>query len=48
MTVSWLPSSRPAFEEALGEQARAARVLVVLGGVLAAGREVADEAACAR
>ena len=34
--------------QALGEEARAAGVLVVLGGVLAAGREVADEAACAR
>ena len=34
---------RPALDEALGEEARAAGVLVVLGGVLAAGGEVADE-----
>ena len=43
MTVIWLAVEEAAVEEALGEDARAAGVLVVLGDVLAAGGEVADE-----
>ena len=43
MTVGVLPWRRPLSSEALGEDAGAAGVLIILGDELAAGLEVADE-----
>ena len=48
VTVMLSAVEQACVEEALGEKTGAACVLVVLGGVLAAGGEVADEAACGR